>query len=213
MKNKIQLGVVGYGERMHHVLRYLCKLHHEASVVGIVDPRESEIHERDASLTETRLQENYGPDFKNLQFFSSLKEMLGTVQIDGLLIGTNCNTHTDIAIEAMSYQLPIFLEKPVSITTEQVQRLYEASLSYQQEAVISFPLRMSLFVQKARELVSSNTLGRVLQVEAYNHVTYGSNYFSGHYRDFEETGGLWLQKATHDLDDLLLHENLVLAIL
>ncbi|NRA36862.1 MAG: Gfo/Idh/MocA family oxidoreductase [Planctomycetes bacterium] len=196
----MRLGVVGYGSRMHHVLRYLCKLHHEASVVAIVDPREEEIRQRDEDLTETRLIENYGADYKNIVYYKTIQEMLDTAEVDGVLIGTRCNTHTDIAIEVMKKNIPIFLEKPVCTTVEQVQALYQASLEYKSQAVISFPLRMSTFAQKTRQLIESGIIGKVRQVEAINHVTYGAGYFHGHYRDFEETGGLWLQKATHDLD-------------
>lgn len=199
-QKKIKLGVIGYGSRIYHVLRYLCKLHHEASVVAIVDPRVEEIKEKMATEGETRLIENLGKDYKNLQFFDSLEEMMNQSEVDGLLIGTRCNTHTDLAIEAMKYQIPLFLEKPVSTTVDQVKRLHQASKSYKSEAVISFPLRMSRFAKKSKDLVDAGEIGKVLQIEAYNHVTYGSVYFHEHYRDFEETGGLWLQKATHDLD-------------
>ena len=98
MSQKMRLGVVGYGSRMHHVLRYLCKLHHEASVVAIVDPREEEIRQRDEDLTETRLIENYGADYKNIVYYKTIQEMLDTAEVDGVLIATRCNTHTDIAI-------------------------------------------------------------------------------------------------------------------
>jgi predicted dehydrogenase len=37
-------------------------------------------------------------------------------------------------------------------------------------------------------------------VQAYNNVPYGGVYFHNWYRDENETGGLFLQKATHDFD-------------
>ena len=53
------------------------------------------------------------------------------------------------------------------------------------------------------EIVGSDRLGTVNQVQAINNVPYGAKYFaSPTYRDHEVTGGLWLQKATHDFDYL-----------
>ena len=41
------------------------------------------------------------------------------------------------------------------------------------------------------------------QVQAVNYVPYGGVYYAREtYRDFDVTGGMWLQKATHDFDCL-----------
>ena len=66
--------------------------------------------------------------------------------------------------------------------------------------MVSFPLRMTPLFQRVREIVMSGRLGVINQVQAYNYVPYGGVYFGQWYRDFEITGGLWLQKATHDFD-------------
>jgi len=197
---KVKLGIVGYGSRMHNVLRYMCKLHHEVNIVAIVDPREDEIKVSNADLTETRLIENYGKEYKSIVYYKSVEEMMNKAELDAVMIGTRCNTHTEVAVEVMKYNIPMFLEKPVCTTIEQVKELYKASLKYKSQAVISFPLRMSLFAQRTKQMIDEGAIGKVRQIEAVNHVTYGSGYFHQHYRDFEETGGLWLQKATHDLD-------------
>jgi len=61
-------------------------------------------------------------------------------------------------------------------------------------------LRVAPVFTKAAEIVRSGRLGTVNQIQALTNVTYGGHYFGGHYRDYDETGGLWLQKATHDFD-------------
>ena len=52
----------------------------------------------------------------------------------------------------------------------------------------------------AVKILRTGRLGTVNQVQAVNNVPYGGVYFGQWYRDYEKTGGLWLQKATHDLD-------------
>ncbi|MEK0313207.1 Gfo/Idh/MocA family oxidoreductase [Cohnella sp. 56] len=42
--------------------------------------------------------------------------------------------------------------------------------------------------------------GEIEHVQAVDNVPYGSVYFHNWYRDERETGGVFLQKATHDFD-------------
>ncbi len=46
-------------------------------------------------------------------------------------------------------------------------------------------------------------MGAAEHVMAWNYVPYGHGYFDGFYRNFSVTQGLFLQKATHDLDYLM----------
>ncbi len=48
--------------------------------------------------------------------------------------------------------------------------------------------------------IDSGALGVISQIQAVNNVWYGRGYYKKWYRDDGETGGLFLQKATHDLD-------------
>src|SRR5438045_2774069 len=55
--------------------------------------------------------------------------------------------------------------------------------------------------RQGRRAYASGALGTVEQVQAVNNVPfYAGGYYHGWMRDDEETGGLWLQKATHDFD-------------
>lgn len=51
-----------------------------------------------------------------------------------------------------------------------------------------------------REIIESGRIGTLSQVQAYNNVPYGRVYFHDWYRNESETGGLFLQKSTHDFD-------------
>ncbi|HUT18215.1 MAG TPA: Gfo/Idh/MocA family oxidoreductase, partial [Anaerolineae bacterium] len=120
--------------------------------------------------------------------------------LDGVMIGTRCRLHTEMACKVAPYGLPIFLEKPVAITFEQLRRLEVAFRGYRAPVVVSFPLRLSPMVQRVRELIAADAIGTVEHVVAVNDVPYGSVYYHSWYRDYTEAGGLFLQKATHDLD-------------
>jgi predicted dehydrogenase len=96
--------------------------------------------------------------------------------------------------------LPLYLEKPVAINRDQLNLLAQSFLGRERSVVVSFPLRCTPLFTRVREIVASGVLGTITQVQAINNVPYGGVYFGQWYRDHDETGGLWLQKATHDFD-------------
>jgi predicted dehydrogenase len=119
---------------------------------------------------------------------------------DGVVIGTRCHLHTRMAIKVASAGLPLFLEKPVAISLEELGALREAFRGREDVVVVSFPLRHTPLFSKALEVVRSGALGTINQIQAVNNVPYGGVYFGQWYRNHDQTGGLWLQKATHDFD-------------
>ncbi|HOL66208.1 MAG TPA: Gfo/Idh/MocA family oxidoreductase, partial [bacterium] len=68
--------------------------------------------------------------------------------------------------------------------------------------VVSFPLRVSPLCDLARRYISQGAVGEPVHVHAFNFVPYGTVYWEQPYRDYSITGGLFLQKATHDFDYL-----------
>ncbi len=187
-----KLAVIGFGKRIRWLLGQMDAFAADVKVVAAVDPRESDIR-KSASPEE----------LEGVTFYSDVDQMLAEVEPDAVMIGTTCNVHTEYAKKVLARDLPLFLEKPVSITKEQVQELYEASLNSKSEVVVSFPLRLSRLAQMAKEVLDSGVIGDIANVQAINNVPfYGSNYFHGWMRDDSLTGGLWLQKATHDFDYL-----------
>jgi predicted dehydrogenase len=66
--------------------------------------------------------------------------------------------------------------------------------------VVSFPLRLTNILQYVKKILDSGRIGEIAHIQAYNNVPYGRGYYHKWYRDESETGGLFLQKATHDLD-------------
>lgn len=187
----LRLGVIGYGRRIRHMLGTIGRFEAGATVVALVDPlAEALISEFPAALGAATAYE-------------TATAMLDGAGLDGVLIGTRCHLHTPYAIEVLARDLPLFLEKPVAITVEQLTALHAASLRSRSQVVVSFPLRLSALCRAAQDVIASGTLGTVEQVQAVNNVPfYAGGYYHGWMRDESQTGGLWLQKATHDLDYL-----------
>lgn len=181
----MKLGVIGYGNRIKGVIRCIQKEEAACAVTAIADIRKDSMQaEKD----------------EGIRLYGTPEEMIASEQLDGILIGTRCSLHTEMALKVLPTGIPLFLEKPVATTIEDARRLKAGGESARSKVVVSFPLRVTSLVQTVKEVVDSGKIGTVEHVQAFNNVPYGGVYFHNWYRNEQETGGLFLQKATHDFD-------------
>ncbi len=185
----LNVGIIGYGGRVSSMARLMGIYAIPYRIAAIADPRMDEIKARnDAALESTR-------------FYPDADAMLaGETGLDGIMVGTRCYLHTPMACKVAATGLPLFLEKPVAITFDQVKALNAAFAGYAAPTVVSFPLRLTPIVQTVKQMIDADMIGTVEHVIAFNDVPYGDVYFYDWYRNYDQVGGLFLQKATHDLD-------------
>jgi predicted dehydrogenase len=185
----VKLGVIGYGSRIQHVIKEVIKQDDSCQIAAIVDIRKDKIRE-------DMQQAGSGA----ISYYDTAEGMLESEQLDGVLIGTRCSLHTPLALKVLPTGLPLYLEKPVSTTMEDLLLLKKGYETSKSQVVVSFPLRVTSIVELVKEIIASGKIGTVEHVQAVNNVPYGRVYFQNWYRNEEETGGLFLQKATHDFD-------------
>jgi predicted dehydrogenase len=186
----LRLGVVGYGGRIGSVIKHDMRgAEPDLRVVGVLDPDEQGVR--------ARLDER---DRRDVAFYDSLDRMVREARLDGLAIGTLCDLHAPYAIEAARYDIPLFLEKPVAVSMEQAVALERAFEGSKCEVVVSFPLRVTPLCVLAREKIEQGAVGSPEHILGTNYVPYGAVYWDDRRRNYPITQGLFLQKATHDLD-------------
>jgi predicted dehydrogenase len=189
----MRLGVVGHGSRISSLIKdSLRKVAPDIQVSGIVDSNEAYARSKLAEC-----------DQKDVKFYDSIDELMSKCRPDALLIGTRCNTHTPYAIEASKYDIPLFLEKPVAINMKQAIALERAFLKSKCPVVVSFPLRVSPLTRMVKKFIDEGAMGTPEHILGINYVPYGTVYWEEDYRNYEITQGLFLQKATHDLDYMM----------
>lgn len=186
----LNIAFIGFGVRSNTLWKHAFKPTGECRVMAIADPKWEAIKEK------------HSEDFPDCRYYATAEEMLENEKPDGVVIGTGCNLHTKYALLVAKYNLPLFLEKPVSINEEQVAELETILPAMNNKTVVSFPLRITEVVGKMKELLDSGCIGEIAQVQAINNVPYGRCYYHGWYRDDSRTGGLFVTKATHDIDYL-----------
>lgn len=192
----LNVGVIGCGLRVRAILPLLQKNDQGVTVVlrAICDVRDPEQIKQELEKADI--------DFTDTRFYTDADEMLSKEQLDGVMIGTRCSLHTKYAAKVLARKLPLFLEKPVATNQEDWELLKKAYEDGGSEVVVSFPLRITAMVQEVKKMIEQLEIGPIQHVAAFNYPTYGGDYYHNWYRDERETGGLFLQKATHDLDYL-----------
>jgi len=149
------------------------------------------------------------PDYeaKGLKTFDSGEALIGSGEIDALIIATPHFQHTTLGIAALEAGLHVMVEKPISAHKADAERLIAAAAARpDQKFGGMFQLRVEPRYQKIRELVQSGELGELIRViwimtdwfraEAY--------YQSGGWRATwkGEGGGVLLNQCLHQLDAL-----------
>ena len=187
-----KIGIIGLGGRIQSLIINEFPHFPQLQVVAVADA--------DLKGAKKRAQEVKFLDVDKINFYEKGEEMLENEELDGVFVGTRCNLHKQYAVEVLKKNIPLFLEKPVVITLEDYEELKKAVDASDGVGMTSFPLRLTDILQKVKEIYDSGALGTLSQVQAYNNVNYGRVYYKYWYRDETFTGGLFLQKATHDLD-------------
>jgi predicted dehydrogenase len=184
----LNVGVIGYGGRVSHMAKALGMYEIPYRLAAIADPRAEEI------------RRTGDPFLKDTAFYTDADQMLTEAKLDGVMVGTRCYLHTEMACKVARHNLPLFLEKPVAVTFEQLKGLDAAFRAVTAPTVVSFPLRLTPIVQTVKQLIEADAIGTVEHIIAFNDVPYGDVYYNAWYRNYDQVGGLFLQKATHDLD-------------
>ncbi len=187
-----KIGIIGFGGRIQSLVINEFGYYPELQIVAIADA--------DLQGAKERANNTKNLDATKVTFYEKGEEMLDKEELDGVFVGTRCNLHKQYAMEVLQRKIPLFLEKPVVITLEDYEELKKAVDASDGVGMTSFPLRLTDILQKVKEIYDSGALGTLSQVQAYNNVNYGRVYYKYWYRDETFTGGLFLQKATHDLD-------------
>lgn len=215
MKNNakaLRVGVIGYGVRIDMLMDEFAALPFEAKLTAVADKNPDRVRELMLKSGSKEVQHEMeidkidglwrkspmNPD--EVHFYEEAEEMLDKEELDGVMVGTNCNTHTYFAKMVMDRNLPLFLEKPVSVSREELEVLKECDGKDHAPVVVSFPLRVTKLIQEAKRIVDSGAIGKIDHIQAFNDVSYGYVYFHDWYRDESVAHGLFLQKATHDVD-------------
>lgn len=140
-------------------------------------------------------------DRYDTHFYSNIHSMLAEQPLDGAIIAAPTNLHTPLAVACAERRVHALIEKPIASTLAQAQAIIQAAEQYNIRVLVGHHRRHNLLVQRAREIVQSGALGRLVAVSAMFTLYKPDNYFDVTWRR-ETGGGPVLINLIHDLDNL-----------
>jgi predicted dehydrogenase len=132
--------------------------------------------------------------------FTSLSEALGSQKFDGIVICTPAHTHIGLAITALRSGAGLLIEKPLSVSLEQIDELKQEIAKVGTFVGIAYVYHFMPAVVRTREVLQSGALGRPLQVSivtGQHFPTYRPAYREIYYTRHETGGGAIQDALTH----------------
>ena len=92
---ELNVGIIGCGLRVRNMFELMTKMKtgYKANLVAIADPKDLDALK--AELTKAEI------DWSNTHFYTDADEMLEKESFDGVMIGTRCNLHTQMALKVL----------------------------------------------------------------------------------------------------------------
>ncbi|RXH54506.1 Gfo/Idh/MocA family protein [Granulicella sibirica] len=162
---KIRIGVIGAGGRMHALLSSA-----EASGVPFEIVSVSDVYAPNREQVKTR------PSATAATTHMDFREVLDDKSIDAVLIATPDHWHVRIACAALAAGKDVYLEKPVTHTLEEGAALLKGVRSSKQILQCGMQQRSWSHFRNAVALIQGGALGRVTQVRTYWWQNYDTNW-------------------------------------
>jgi predicted dehydrogenase len=143
----IGVGIIGYGYWGPNLVRNFSEVP-GSRVVAVSDLRTER-------LTQLKLR------YPHVKPTTDHHELLADPAIDAIAIATPVSTHFDLAMEALHAGKHVLVEKPLTATSEQGERLIEQAQKCRRVLMVDHTFLYTGAVRKIKELVEQGKLGRL----------------------------------------------------
>ena len=123
--------------------------------------------EKDIILLRTRKATLPDEEIAGYPVETDLQEALQKHRPEAVIVANPTSLHLDVAIPAAQAGCHILLEKPVSDSIERLDILKNAARQSGSKILVGFQFRFHPTLNKARELIQSKSLGKILTVHAH----------------------------------------------
>ena len=186
MKDKYQLGIIGFGGMAGHHYTQLSKGNTKVSIKGVYD------------LNPERLKV---AEEKGLIAYSSKEELLNDPEIDIVLVATTNEVHAELAIEAMAHGKHVICEKPVTPTADELVKVMEAAKKYDRVFTVDQNRRTNKDFVLMKRTVESGVIGKPYVIESR---VEGSRGMPSGWRTIKALGGgMMLDWGVHLIDQIM----------
>ena len=110
--------------------------------------------------------------------------------------------HTPMAVKALSKGINVLLEKPCSVSMEEIEELRNAEKTSGKQLGICFQNRYNSCVREAKRIIDSEEMGKVKAVRAFVTWMRDEKYYSDDWHGTldKECGGVMINQSIHTMD-------------
>ncbi len=137
-----------------------------------------------------------------VRLFKSIGELLAQDRPDGLVLATPNHLHVSQGLQCIAAKLPILLEKPIATTVAEGETLLKAVQDSGAKVLIGHHRAHSPIMAKAKEVVDSGKLGRLVAVMGSATFLKPDHYYADAPWRRELGGGPILLNMIHEVHNL-----------
>jgi predicted dehydrogenase len=134
--------------------------------------------------------------------YTDLSRMLKEARPDTLIVTTKDGTHHEQIVRALNFGCDVITEKPMTTNEAKCQMILDAERQTGRKITVAFNYRFSARAEKVKELLMANVIGPITSVDFhwYLDIHHGADYFRRWHAYRENSGTLFVHKATHHFD-------------
>jgi predicted dehydrogenase/threonine dehydrogenase-like Zn-dependent dehydrogenase len=125
---------------------------------------------------------------------TNYKEIINDQDVDLVMITTRHNQHASLTVEALNAGKNVFIEKPLALNQEELDRVMEAYGKSNKSISVGFNRRFSPHIQKAKSLVANSPMNVIATMNA------GFIPNNSWVQDLNVGGGRIIGEACHYID-------------
>ena len=139
--------------------------------------------------------------FRIPRAYPEASALLGDQAVEAVAICVPVRFHVEAALAALDAGKHVFLEKPLALDLDEVDRLITRTARVPRKVMIGFNLRWHRLVRAARDLLRSHAVGRPVIIRTTNTTGLHHRYALPGWRDRRASGGgVLIEVAVHHFD-------------
>jgi scyllo-inositol 2-dehydrogenase (NAD+) len=180
-RKRLNCGVIGVGRLGYQHAMNLAR-NNRANLVAVADPNEDA---RDLAVQDFRVEKTYDDYHKILE----------DPDIQGVVIATPTKQHYKVLVNTINAGKSIFVEKPITYTVEEAEKILEQVNSTNTYLQVGFMRRFDPGHVSAKQMIEAGEIGQPIYIHDCQRDPNGP---PKHY--VPESGGLFVDMGIHDLD-------------
>ncbi|MGE4369758.1 MAG: Gfo/Idh/MocA family protein [Burkholderiaceae bacterium] len=185
---KLRFGICGLGFAGSVLMAPAMRQHPDAQIVAACDPSED---------VRTRFGEAY-----QIPVYSTLKDMLEAGDLDAVYVASPHQYHCDHVELVSQFGLHIIVEKPLTLSREEADRMIAATERAGVHLVVGTSRSHDPVIRTMRRIIDSGQVGRVSMLNCFNYTDFLYRPRRPEELDTTLGGGIIYNQLPHQIDSI-----------